>query len=181
MADTQASQPGAAPLRLARGVALVAVGLGCALLVRVTPQFVSPIGTTAALAPAAGLALAAAAVWGWWAWPAVVFGAWLGAGLALDAAALAAVIAAAVHGAVGAWLLHPLHRDGRLLLENARAFATHLLGPALLAAVLGALGATSIAAGAHANASDLGLTLLLHTGAAAGGMLLCAPVAWTLF
>ena len=181
MADTLASQPGAVPLRLPRGVALVAVGLGCALLVRVTPQFVSPIGSAAALAPAAGLTLAATAMWGWWAWPAVVFGTWLGAGLALDTVALAAVIAAAVHGAVGAWWLHPLHRDGRLLLESAREFVSHLLGPALLAAVLGALGATSIAAAAHANSGDLGLTLLLHASAAAGGMLLCAPVVWTLF
>ena len=180
MADTQASQPRAVPLRVPRGVALVAVGLGCALLVRFTPHFVSPIGTTVALAPAAGLTLAAAAVWGWWAWPAVVLGAWLGAGLALDAVALATVIAAAAHAAVGAWLLHPLHRDGRLLLESAREFVTHLLGPALLAAVLGALGATLIAAAAHASVGDLGLTLLLHAAAAAGGTLLCAPVAWTL-
>src|SRR5689334_25448667 len=135
MSDGGAAQPGAVALRLPRSVALVAVGLGCALLVRVTPQFVSPIGTAAALAPVAGLTLASAATWGWWSWPAVVLGTWLGTGMALDAVALAAVIAAAAHGAVGAWLLHPLHRDGRLLLETGREFVIHLLAPALLAAV----------------------------------------------
>ncbi|HET9207038.1 MAG TPA: ATP-binding protein [Burkholderiaceae bacterium] len=169
------------PLPLHRGLLLLALTLSVALLVRLTPQFVSPIGNMAAIAPAAGLVLAASAVWGWLSWPALVFGAWIGSGLGGTTEAAIAVAATAVHAAVGSWLLHGRHRQERLLLENTRDFFTDLLRPALLAAVAGAVPATVVGASAGAAASSVALTGLLHAGAAAGGMVLFTPVAWTLF
>ena len=169
------------PLSLRRAALLVLLAVATALLTRVTPLFVSPVGTMAAVAPAAGLVLAAAAVWGWIAWPALVLGAWAASGFGLDAHSTLAAAATGVHAAVGAWLLHAHHRAGRLLLEGARDFFTDLLRPALLASLGGALPWGFAAALAGAADGTVGLTLLLQAGAAAGGMVLCAPLAWSLF
>jgi len=181
MASAEPMVSARASLRLPRSVALVALGLAYALLARITPEFLSPVGNAPALAPAAGLALAGAAAWGWGAWPALVLGAWVATGFEWHAAALATVAAAAVHAAAGAWLLHPTHRAGRLVLESTRETFSHLLKPALLAGLVGALPAAVLAAVASADPLQLGLALVLHAGAASGGMLLCAPIAWTLF
>jgi PAS domain S-box-containing protein len=169
------------PLPLHRGLLLLALTLSVALLVRLTPQFASPVGTLAAIAPAAGLVLAASAVWGWIAWPALVLGAWIGSGFGMHSGAVIVTVATGIHAAVGVWLLHGRHREQRLLLESTREFFTDLLRPALLAATAGAV--PSVVAGASAGASmgGVALTGLLHAGAAAGGMVLFAPMAWTLF
>ncbi|HSW23256.1 MAG TPA: MASE1 domain-containing protein, partial [Burkholderiaceae bacterium] len=164
-----------------RGLLLLALTLSVALLVRLTPQFASPVGTMAAIAPAAGLVLAASAVWGWIAWPALVLGAWIGSGFGLNGGAAIAVGATAMHAAVGVWLLHHRHREQRLLLENTRDFFTDLLRPALLAAAAGALPSAVASASAGLAAGGVALTALLQAGAAAGGMVLFTPLALTLF
>jgi len=169
------------PLPLHRGLLLVALTVVTALLVRLTPQFASPVGTMVAIAPAAGLALAASAVWGWMVWPALVLGAWAASGFGLDGHGTATAAATGVHAAVGVWLLHRRHREGRLLLESTRDFFGDLLRPALLAAVLGAVPAAGAAAAGGALGQAVGLTWLLHAAAAAGGIVLCAPIAWTLW
>jgi PAS domain S-box-containing protein len=181
MAQVAPSQPARASLRLSRSMGWVAIGVASALLTRITPEFVSPVGPAPALMPAAGFALAAAACWGWVVWPALVIGAWLAAGFALSAAALTDVTAAAASAAVGAWLLHPSHRDGRMLLESAREIAIQLLRPALLVAAIASVPAALLALVSHASVGGAGLALLLQAGAAAGGVLLCSPIAWTLF
>jgi PAS domain S-box-containing protein len=163
-----------------RGAALLAYAAFYALLMRLTPEFFSPIGRAAVFAPAAGLALAGAAVWGWAAWPLLVLGAWAAHGFGLDVAAAVAMAGAAVHAGVGAWMLHLLHREGRLLLDSASSVLLDLFRPVLLAAIGGALPGGIAAAAASHSLLDLGVATLLHSGAAAGGMLLCAPVVWTL-
>ncbi|MCW5657463.1 MAG: response regulator [Burkholderiaceae bacterium] len=145
-----------------------------------TPQFASPVGAMAAIAPAAGLVLAAAAAWGWRVWPALLLGAWAGAGFGFDLRDGAAIAATGLHAAVGTWLLHRRHREGRLLLESTRDFFRDLLRPTLLAGVAGALPAAGAAAAGGVTLQAAGLTLLLQTGAAAGGIVLCAPIVWTL-
>jgi PAS domain S-box-containing protein len=163
---------------LRRAALLLLLAMATALLARLTPQFVSPVGTMAAIAPAAGLVLAAAAVWGWMVWPALVLGAWAASGFALDAHGAIAAAATGVHAAVGTWLLHRRHGQGRLLLETTRDFFADLLRPALLAAALSAVPATGAAIASGALDHAVGLTWLLHAGAAAGGIVLCAPIAW---
>ena len=169
------------PISLHRGLLLLALTLSVALLVRLTPQFASPVGTMAAIAPAAGLVLAASAAWGWIAWPALVLGAWIGSGFGTNGDAAIAIAATGIHAAVGVWLLHRRHREQRLLLESTRDFFTDLLRPALLAAVAGALPSAVASASAGAAAGGVVLTTLLQAGAAAGGMVLFTPLAWTLF
>ena len=169
------------PLPLHRGLLLLALTLSVALLVRLTPQFASPIGTLAAIAPAAGLVLAASAVWGWIAWPALVFGTWIGCGLGTNAEAAVAVAATGMHAAVGVRLLHARHREQRLLLESTRDFFADLLRPALLTAAAGALPAVVSSASSGAAGANIALTGLLHAGAATSGMVLFTPLAWTLF
>ena len=134
-----------------------------------------------AIAPAAGLALAAAAMWGWLVWPALVLAAWAATAFGVGADAAVAVAAVAVHAGTGAWLMHRQHRDGRLLLESAREFFTDLLRPALLAATVSAVPAAVAALLAGADSVGVTLAWLLHAVAAAGGMVLCAPIVWTLF
>jgi PAS domain S-box-containing protein len=169
------------PAPLHRGLALVALALAVALLTGITPQFASPVGSIAAIAPAAGLVLAASAVWGWIAWPSLVLGAWAGGDFGWHLQSVLQVAATGAHAAVGAWLLHARHQAGRLLLEDTREFFTDLLRPVLLAAFGGALPVTAAAALDGTANGTLGLTLLLHAGAAGGGMVLCAPLAWSLF
>ncbi|HEX6720146.1 MAG TPA: PAS domain S-box protein, partial [Burkholderiaceae bacterium] len=169
------------PLALQRGLLLLALAVSVALLWRLTPQFASPVGTMAAIAPAAGLVLAAAAVWGWIAWPALLLGAWAGAGFGWQPQAAVAVACTGVHAAVGVWLLHARHRQQRLSLESTREVLTDLLRPALIAGAAGALPAAIMAALAGATAGGMTLALLLHATAAVGGIVLCAPLAWALF
>jgi len=168
------------PLLPHRALLLASLAVATALLARLTPQFVSPVGTMVAIAPAAGLIIAAAAVWGWIAWPALVLGAWAGTGFGIDAHGSVAAASAGVQAAVGAWLLHDRHRAGRLLLETTRDFFGDLLRPALLAAAIGALPAAGAALVAGASATDASLTWMLQAGSVAGGALLCAPIVWTL-
>jgi PAS domain S-box-containing protein len=169
------------PFAPQRGLLLLALAVSVALLWRLTPQFASPVGTMAALAPAAGLVLAAAAVWGWIAWPALLLGAWAGAGFGWHSQAAIAVACTGLQAAVGVWLLHARHRDQRLLLETTREFLTDLLRPALVAGVAGALPAAIVARLSGAADSAVVLTLLLHGAAAVGGIVLCTPLAWTWF
>ncbi len=169
------------PFALQRGLLLLALAVSIALLWRLTPQFASPVGAMAALAPAAGLVLAAAAVWGWFVWPALVLGAWAGAGFGWLPDAAIAVAGTGLQAAVGVALLHARHQEQHLLLESTREFLADLLRPALLAAVAGAVPAAIAVVMAGASGSGVALALLLHAGAAAGGMVLCAPLAWALF
>src|SRR5262245_60952941 len=92
------------PLLLHRALLLLALTVSVSLLLRVPPQFASPVGTMPAIAPAAGLVLAAAAVWGWAAWPALVLGAWAGVGFGWGAPAVIAFATTGLHAAVGAGL-----------------------------------------------------------------------------
>ena len=169
------------PLSLRRAVLLVVLAVAMALLVRLTPQFASPVGTMAAIAPAAGLALAAAALWGWVVWPALVLGAWSASAFSVGAHAAAAVAATAAHAAIGTWLLHRRHSTHGLLLETTRDFFGDLLRPTLLAGAAGAVPYALAAAAGGATGEAIGLTLLLQAGAAGGGIVLCAPIVWTLW
>jgi PAS domain S-box-containing protein len=163
------------PWPLAAG--LVAAALVQALLMPLAQPCPSPLGPLVPFAPAAGLALAAGARWGWTAVPALGLGAWLGSWGQDPVAGGAAVAATLVHAAVAAHRLAPAHGADQLLLQTPRQMARHLALPAGLAAMLGALAGAVVAwtSGQPAHAAAL------RAGGDLAGMLVMAPAALSAF
>ncbi len=156
-----------------RGFAwLVLVGVAYALLSLLTPSFPSPFGPAAPIALAAGVALAAAATWGWSTLPALALGAWGAQAFGMNRSALTTVVVVLVHASVGASLMGRSSRRRELVLDTTADILRHLLLPACVAGAGGAVAVAALTA-AQGNA---GYVAAARFGSDVFGMLTMAPI-----
>jgi PAS domain S-box-containing protein len=159
------------------------LALAYALLLAIESRFPTPFGPAAPIAPAAGLLLAAAAVWGLRCTVPLTGGLLLASAWAApgqfhvgNAVSLAALL---IQAALAARLMHASSRAGALLLETPTDLMRQL---ALPAACVGAAGAAAALLAARTVGAPLEpFDALARFAAELLGMVIVAPIALSLF
>ncbi len=162
------------PAGLAPWARGVVAALFYALALRHAPALSPGFLIEQPLSLAAGVALAAGALWGAAGLAGVLVGAVAAAAPAIDRALALSLAVAAIHGAAGWALMHGPMRRGDLRLDNASEWWRHLGWPALVAASA-ATAARAAARALEGRAVDPSWAAA-HWGADLAGLLIVVPI-----